>query len=212
MGSVHQLNRMIENDNIDKEKLSIYNARLNRTVVRIEKIVKGLRSITRESSLDPFKKIKAEDIVDDVLAICKERLSSNGISFKMTGDLDTVLECRSNQISQVLLNLINNSYEAILNDSSAWIQVHVKCFKDSVHFEVTDSGLGIPHAIAEKMMVPLFTTKVLSKATGLGLSISHALIQEHSGKFWYDQSCKHTRFVIELPLEQVQKSSIKQAA
>ena len=64
---------------------------------------------------------------------------------------------------------------------------------------VTDSGLGIPSEIIEKMMQPFYTTKGVGKGTGLGLSISLGIAQSHHGKLHYDSNSTNTRFILELP-------------
>ncbi|MBC7538736.1 MAG: GAF domain-containing sensor histidine kinase [Bacteriovorax sp.] len=210
VGSVHQMNRIIDSEGNNSEKLKMYTERLIRSVERIEKIVNGLNSIAREASNDPFIKIDAKTVIDDALSVCQERFISSNIKLILSGDLKTPFECRSTQIFQVLVNMLNNSYDAISKSENPWIQIHVFHNDQKIRFEITDSGVGIPMPIVEKIMIPLFTTKVLSRAAGLGLSVSQALIQEHSGKMWYDKSCYHTRFVIELPIEQL--PSLKQAA
>lgn len=209
LGSVHQINRIIENE-ASSDKLKIYTARLNRSVMRIENIVKSLRSITREASNDSFSKVQVKEVIDVALSINLERFKSSNIKLTISGDQNVFFECRSTQISQALVNLLNNSYEAISQTENPWIEIHVENQGTGLRLSITDSGNGIPLPLVEKIMIPLFTTKLISKSFGLGLSVSQAIFQEHSGHLWYDKSCQHTRFVIELPIEQVQ--SLKQAA
>ncbi|MDO9184011.1 MAG: HAMP domain-containing sensor histidine kinase, partial [Bacteriovorax sp.] len=210
LGSVHQMNRIMDQESTNTEKLKIYTARLDRSVIRIEKIVKGLHSITRETSDDPFIHVQINSVIDEALSFFHERFLSHNIKINLSGDLEAIFECRNTQITQVLVSLLNNSFEAIVGSENPWIQVDTALFGNNIRIEITDSGPGISSEIAEKIMIPLFTTKVLAKATGLGLSISQAFVEEHSGKIWYDQKCQHTRFVIELPIEQM--PSLKQVA
>jgi signal transduction histidine kinase len=65
-----------------------------------------------------------------------------------------------------------------------------------------DSGLGISAEIRSKIMSPFFTSKITSKGTGLGLYISSKILKEHHGDLRYDDSYRHTTFIIELPLNQ----------
>jgi signal transduction histidine kinase len=209
-GTIHQLNRIVETEEVSVDKMMLYMHRLNRSVGRIEKIIKGMRSITRDSSQDQFTKVSISSVVEDVTAICSERFKDYNVDLRLTGDLEAMIECRPTQISQVILNLVRNSFEAIEKKENSWIEIRVSRAHDVVRIEVEDCGYGIPTEIVEKLMTPLFTTKKESLATGLGLSISLAFVRDHSGKIWYDKESKHTRFVIELPVEQV--SSLKQAA
>lgn len=71
-----------------------------------------------------------------------------------------------------------------------------------VKFAITDSGLGIPQEVADKIMNPFFTTKEVGKGTGLGLSIALGIIKEHSGIFYLDKQSKNTCFTFEIPKKQ----------
>ena len=111
----------------------------------------------------------------------------------------------STQISQVLLNLLNNAHDAIkeLGENPKWIQIDVhKKDEKYIQLSVTDCGHGIPKQHLNKIMQPFFTTKEVGKGTGLGLSISSEIIKNHGGSLTYDAQSKHTRFVIELPMRQ----------
>ena len=207
-GSIYQLNRIVENEIISAEKIKLYLGRLNRSSAQIEKIVKGLHTITREVS-DPLGSVSAKMIIDEALFIYQERFIENDIKFLGTGDLNMNFECRPSQLIQVLVNLLNNSFEAISKTENPWIEVKVLGYTDLVRLEITDSGDGIPESVATDIMTPLFTTKVHTKAIGLGLSVSQRLVQEISGNLWYDKSCKNTRFVVEFPT--VQSLQAKQA-
>jgi C4-dicarboxylate-specific signal transduction histidine kinase len=110
--------------------------------------------------------------------------------------------CREVQLSQVIINLVNNASDAIIDLPEKWIELDVT--KDEtgkkIIISLTDSGNGIPQEIAKKLMTAFFSTKGVGKGTGLGLSISQKIINEHQGDLFLDQSCQHTRFIIELPI------------
>ena len=110
------------------------------------------------------------------------------------------------QISQVLLNLFNNSFDAIENSDTKWIKHEVVYLENFARLEISDSGSGIQKALADKIMQPFFTTKPIGKGTGLGLSISRSIIEEHGGKFFLDETCPNTKFIIELPYFQQKKN------
>ena len=80
-----------------------------------------------------------------------------------------------------------------------WVEINVAHNSNSVSIKVVDSGLGINDDIADKIMQPFFTTKEVGVGTGLGLSISKGIIEMHGGRFYLDQNCPNTSFVIELP-------------
>ena len=116
-----------------------------------------------------------------------------------------VIECRPSQISQALLNLLNNSFDAVANLSHAWVRLDVVERDGSVELSVTDSGKGIAPELREKILQPFFTTKELGQGVGLGLSISNGLIESHRGMLRMDTRSSNTRFVVTLPSKQSQE-------
>lgn len=110
-----------------------------------------------------------------------------------------LLKCRPVQISQVILNLLNNAYDAIQPLDERWI--HIAAFKKDQYIElqITDSGLGIPRDVAEKIMQPFYSTKDVGKGTGLGLSISSGIVRDHGGELVLDVGAKNTRFIVRFP-------------
>lgn len=168
------------------------------TVDRIAKIIRGLRAFSRDSNGDIFAKKKVNEIIEMTLELCHERFRDNGIEIKLDLDPSAEVDCREVQIVQVLVNLLNNSLDAISNMPVKWIKVSVKDLGQKVAIIVTDSGLGIKEEVVDQMMMPFYTTKEVGKGTGLGLSISKGIIESHLGKFYYQRDDGHTSFVIEL--------------
>ena len=137
--------------------------------------------------------------MNDTLALCSERFKAHGVNLQVE-DLreDISFAGRPVQISQVLLNLLNNAHDAIEALAEKWIKVSFKNLEDRIRICVIDSGSGIPENVREKMMQPFFTTKAIGKGTGLGLSVSKGIIDEHQGVLTVDHTCPNTCFVIEL--------------
>lgn len=173
------------------------------TAERINKIVKGLKSFSRTGEGDPFEVAAIKDIVADCFNLCDEKFKSAGLDFRIDVPEDLFFECRFVQISQVVINLVNNAFDAIQDYMDKWIELKVSKLNES-YFEisVTDCGKGIPTEIAERLMNPFFTTKGRGKGTGLGLSISKKIIEAHHGQLTLDRSSPNTRFVIKLPFNQ----------
>ena len=112
---------------------------------------------------------------------------------------DVVLHVRSTQISQVLLNLLNNAYDAVEPLNERWVRLETKDVGDRFQFIVTDSGTGVSLDLQEKIFNPFFTTKDPSRGTGLGLSISRNIISDHGGSMRINRSSPHTQFIAEIP-------------
>lgn len=172
---------------------------VSRTVHRIARIVESMSTISREGSLDAMKAESLLGIVDDTTTFCGERFRRHGVKFSLDVPPEITVHCRSVQMSQLLLNLLNNSFDAIEELPEKWI--HLRAWEDQggVCVSVTDSGRGIAAAIHELIFNPFFTTKPAGRGTGLGLSLSRKIALDHGGQLSLDSSHAHTRFVLQLP-------------
>ncbi len=176
--------------------------RINRVSDRIAKIILGLRTFAREGKADPFEKTSIETVVSETLEFCFSRFKNNGIELvvhPMTSDL--VVHGRSVQMSQVLLNLLNNAHDAILSAKvkSPKIDIMARRLGDHVEIHVIDNGAGIPSDVRTRIMQPFFTTKEVGKGTGLGLSISRSIMEDHNGQLVLAEDILPTRFIMRFP-------------
>lgn len=197
-GKIQTLKHKLSEDN--KVNLVIADLdKMDATVDRISKIIKGLRTFARSDEKIPFQPITMQALIQEVLDLCSSKLNSQGIQVQLKNIGPQTFMCRSIQIQQVLVNLLNNSIYAIGNLPSKWIEIEAIEEESSISISVTDSGAGIPSEIAAKIMDPFYTTKPVGEGTGLGLSISYSILKEHGGEFLYDKKCKNTRFILCLP-------------
>lgn len=177
-----------------------YIEKMDITVERISRIVSGMRRFSRDSSLDEKTPYSLNKIIAETLDICLERINNNGISLKVEYfPGEALVKCRSIEISQVLLNLINNSFQAILALPHPWIRIECKELFNFYEIKISDSGPGIPEKVQKKLFQPFFTTKDVGVGTGLGLSISRGIVEQHQGHLEYFTSAPHTTFIIKLP-------------
>jgi PAS domain S-box-containing protein len=182
-----------------KEGILSVQASLHRAIDRITKIVKGLKRLSHQSLNEKGDVALLSDIMNDTLDFCKEILSKKGVDIQV-GEIPVAkVQCHPVQISQVLLNLINNARDAIALNDEKWIRVESTYDDESIFIKIIDSGHGIAPEIAQKMMEPFFTTKTVGKGTGLGLSLSLRIIKEHQGKLEYLADEPNTTFLIQLP-------------
>jgi len=171
-------------------------------VARVSKIIKGLRAFSRNGEQDAFEKVLLNRIIEDTLTLSNQRMMDNGIELKVEPVPEIEIECREVQVSQVLLNLMNNASDAIAAKEKKWLKIDFKTSENRLEIGVMDCGDGIPASIRDKIMQPFFSTKPVGSGTGLGLSVSKGIIEDHDGTLTYDETSPHTRFVISLPLRQ----------
>lgn len=198
-----QIDAQVKSDTYDRNVILDHSAILLKTIDRIAKIVHGLRMFSRDGSRDPFQRLCVGKLVDEALSFCGERLKAQGIEIrqKRTGE-DLQLDCRETQISQVLLNLLNNAADAVSGLPEKWVEIETRENGDWVELVVTDSGLGIPEDIRHKLFQPFFSTKEIGKGTGIGLSISLGIVKTHRGDILIDALSPHTSFIVRLPKKQ----------
>ncbi|MCE3010742.1 MAG: PAS domain-containing sensor histidine kinase [Proteobacteria bacterium] len=200
MNRVETLRAALEQKGIQRDFIFSELNKMQETVGRISKVVKGLSAFSRNADQDPFISVDSYTVIEDAVELSLEKLKSEGIQVEIELSKEAYISCRPSQIAQVLLNLINNSYDAIQSSENPWVQIRSEIENEQLIISVTDSGQGIEEPIVEKLMQPFFTTKKVGKGTGLGLSISKGLIEDHDGQLYYDRSSKNTCFKIHLPL------------
>jgi signal transduction histidine kinase len=197
-GRAEQLARMLSRPEIDRDKAMEITRGIEKTTQRIAAIVKGLRTFSRSGELDPLAKTTLAEVVAASLELCQEKFKNGGVELRIAQVPSMSLYCRETQISQVILNLLGNAFDAVKGTEKPWVEIAYRELGESVEILVTDSGHGIPPEIETKIMQPFFTTKPVGQGTGLGLSISKGIIESHHGKLFLNRKCKNTQFVISL--------------
>lgn len=167
---------------------------------RCKEITHKLLSFAR--STDPRqKKVNLNDLVNEVVSLSEQRARFANVKIEMNlaGDLAPVTASPS-EMQQVLLNLINNSIDAIDNRQGGVVTITTVNDGGHVGFDVADTGQGIPDAVLKRVFDPFFTTKPVGKGTGLGLSICYGIIQKMDGKITVNSAVGvGTTFHISIP-------------
>ena len=198
-GKAWLLKKQVDEGQIDPADFRDGLQAIHDTTSRISKIIHGLKTFARNADKDSLVETNIISIIDDTLELCREKFKNHGIQIRVAGKRSYKFDCRGVQISQVFLNILSNSFDAIEGTKDPWVEIQIKELEFGIEISFTDSGQGIPQAIQEKMLQPFFTTKEVGKGTGLGLSITKGIIQSHNGDFFYDKACANTKFVVRLP-------------
>lgn len=200
LGRCEMIKGLVTKDQADKETLLRMIDTIDSTGKRIERIVKSMRTLAFQGEDEPFYPVSVRDLLADSLELCQQRFRNHGIRLSIPEvSKEVVVNCRAHQIVQVIVNLFNNSHDAILEKPDPWVTLEVFDHQDRVEFSVTDSGLGISPENQEKLFQPFFSTKRVQYGTGLGLSLSQGLIRQHQGQLSYDASSANTRFYFFIP-------------
>ncbi|MFW7379340.1 MAG: ATP-binding protein [Oligoflexus sp.] len=203
IGKGRQLCEILDSEPNEVELAKEFAHEIVETSNRIVGIVNGLSTISRHSERDPCISAQLGSIIDGTLAITAAKLKHGNVEFLVNDyDRNLSLECRPPEISQVLLNLLSNAFDAVATLEKKWVALNVQVDNHWITISVTDSGSGIPKDLREKIMAPFFTTKEFGKGTGLGLSITKGIVEAHRGELMIDLDCPNTRFLIRIPTRQ----------
>ncbi len=196
---ISELVEEVDKGNTDEVKLIAKDVQQNLEKIhhhgkRADAIVKGMLQHSRTSS--------GQKELTDINALCDEylRLAYHGLkakdpsfnaSFHFEGDESIPnVNVVPQDIGRVLLNLINNAFQACGNDEfrirnaelKPQVIVATKNHGHKIAISVKDNGPGIPENIKEKIFQPFFTTKPTGQGTGLGLSLSYDIVKAHGGE------------------------------
>ena len=163
---------MLEDRLNESEKIEI--SRLNRAVFQISKIIKNLLSFTGDSEKEEFINTDIRVCVEDCLSFCSEKFKNSEIEIIIDPSLISktqILKIQSTNVVKAMLNVLNNSFDAVS--------------------EVDE--------VADKMMEPFFTTKIVGKGAGLGLSFAKGIMEKHSGRLDYLSHKPNTTFALCFP-------------
>lgn len=193
--------------NLDEaHSLCKYLAIINAQVARLEKIVKNIKTFSRQPK-DEFKPVNTYHPLSNVLQLLSEelKLSKIKINKKLSPNLPEIAG-DGNQLQQVFLNILTNARDAIRasggGGGSITVATRASKFRkgvadviagrgfqgrnkksrvEFVEISFKDSGCGIPKEILGKIFDPFFTTKSSGNSLGLGLSITQKIVQNHGG-------------------------------
>lgn len=157
-------------DNKQKDALEIIIAESSRLEVLTDELLTYARPIELK-----LESINISSIVQDTIR--KLVYDFKDINFIVKGKSEKNINTDRDKIIQILINILNNSIDAIENKGS--ILIELEDSDKGVVISVKDSGTGIKEEILEKIFNPFFTTK--TKGTGLGLSIVKKLIDSLEG-------------------------------
>jgi signal transduction histidine kinase len=174
-------------------------------IARINRIVSDLLQTARPHP----PKVRKSDLnttVEHAVMLGRQQALSKGTEITLRKDPSLPeIEHDSDQIHQVLLNLLLNSLQAI--DANGKIDVRVERQGERGVIEVSDNGRGIPADHLPNIFRPFYTTK--GEGTGLGLSLARRIVEDHQGRIDVTSTVgKGTTFAVVLPLQRSSASAL----
>ena len=172
-------------------------------IFRAASIMESMRDFSRKKH--PIKTpTDANKLIGHALDLLIHPLKQKNISVSRSFEANERIDVDGEQITQVLLNLINNAIDAL--DSGGRVTLSTRVVETaqsvrSVQITVKDNGSGIAPELVQQIFEPFFSTKG-SKGTGLGLSICKGIIDNHGGSIDLESRLgQGTTFTLTLPVE-----------
>ncbi|MDG4476260.1 two-component system sensor histidine kinase NtrB [Thiovibrio frasassiensis] len=163
---------------------------LEESARRIKNIVHDLKDYARQDTTRHMEPVEINTIAKAAIRLNHNKIknATRNFSTELAPDLPPIRGNRQ-RLEQVLINLIQNSCEALTSPEGAiTITSHYNANSDEVEVCVHDEGTGIPPQIINQITDPFFTTKRSYGGTGLGLSVSAGIIKEHQGRLSFSSS------------------------
>lgn len=167
---------------------------------RISNIVHSLVSFSHAGtpSDHPPAPVQVKEMIDEAIDLVSLSRKGKRITFANSADASIQVMGHSQQLSQVMVNLLTNACDA--SNDEGRVEISTRLEGRFATISVTDYGEGMPSELQEKIFEPFFTTKEPGSGTGLGLSLSFNIIQRHGGNLNVSsEPGKGSRFTVRLP-------------
>jgi PAS domain S-box-containing protein len=185
---------------------------IKRTAERAATLTHQLLAFSRRQVME-FQVLDLNDVLRNLEKMLRRIIGEDiELITSFAGDLGKI-KADPNQIEQILMNLVVNAKDAMpqggrliietenaeLDEEYSHSHVGVKPGR-YVRLSISDTGIGMPPELKEKVFEPFFTTKEKGKGTGLGLSTVYGIVKQSGGNIWvYSEPMKGTTIKIYLP-------------
>jgi signal transduction histidine kinase len=178
------------------------------SVERASVVIKHVRDFSRQSDVARTR-LDINAPIRDVFKILGHQLRAHEIevSLDLHADLPPIL-ADHNRLEQVFVNLVSNAIDAMDEQAqpaeaeAPRKHLTIRSYRrdGQVMAEVTDTGIGMPEHVLNKLFEPFFTTKGTGKGTGLGTSISYGIVKDYDGRIEVESAPgKGTTFRLAFP-------------
>ncbi len=146
-----------------------------------KRIVADLLRFSRNTESDK-RPLNLNDVLEQVVAVVEHtfRLERITLDRRLNDHLPSIFG-DGEKLQQVVINLLNNAYDAVGSDGAVILSTSHDPLSGEVLLSVADTGPGIPEAIRHRIFDPFFTTKGVGEGTGLGLSVTFGIVKDHGG-------------------------------
>ena len=148
------------------------------------------------------ERLNVNKLIEDVVSLYRKKLKQKNIELILElCEGKCIVQGVPDQIKQVLINLIQNSEDAITHKEGGFIKLLTDCDHEKFIIKIMDNGVGIHTEDINNIFEPFYSTKLPTKGSGLGLSICYSILKKHNGNiFAQNTETGGACFTVELPL------------
>jgi predicted ATPase/signal transduction histidine kinase/tRNA A-37 threonylcarbamoyl transferase component Bud32 len=202
---------LLDSNPDDPQSVREFAAEITHETERVASIVRNLLAFARQEQDRQYELVAPARIVESTLSLLRAVIRKDHVQLDIdVPDTLPQLRCRSQQVQQILMNLVSNARDALNDrypryDPDKRISLRASTFERDgaswIRFAVRDHAGGIPEAVRQQIFDPFFTTKGRDKGTGLGLSVSFGIAVEHGGDLSFEtETGVGTVFHLDLPV------------
>lgn len=205
-GNLRHIQTLLDETTLNEPSRSVFEERsekIQNAVRRIGRIINGLKLFSMQRKDSAHERVPFKMIIGNTLELCAEKFHLNHIKLEINEPPADDVHINIAEITQVLMHLMNNAFDAVVNTANPVVKIETKIRKNFLVVSVRDNGIGIPDDIKNRIFIPFFTSKEVGKGPGLGLSISRGIIEQHGGTLYLqegEEAAHWTTFVFTLPL------------
>lgn len=145
----------------------------------IAEIVKNLSGYARPAGQHDMQRVDVNERITDAIAMAKRSIVADDIDIRLDITELPDIRAKSEEIQQVLFNIIRNAIQAI--EGKGVVEISSSVEQEKVRICIQDSGSGIPPEIQKRIFDPFFTTKAPDEGEGLGLYVVSQIVARYQG-------------------------------
>lgn len=173
----------LQREKIESKTIESKTSKIISTVKRIDLIVSAIRKLSRGiKDDDPLLTTSIKEILNEALMLTTHRLASSSVDINIADyDKNIEISCQPVQVSQVLINLINNASDALSGIEKAQLAINLNEDSEDVVIQVKDNAAALKEDLYERIFEQNVTTKKLGEGSGIGLYLSRKIAHAHKG-------------------------------
>lgn len=170
---------------------------ISREILRLDRVVKTFLDFTRPVELHPAE-VPLDSFVREIADLAVPQAEAAGIRVSVNADTDAAnIRVDADLMKQAILNVVVNAIQAMPQGGELRIECAVH--EEEAEIRISDTGVGIPPELREKIFRLYYTTK--PEGSGIGLAMTFRIVQLHDGAIDFtSEPGKGTTFVMRLPV------------